>query len=48
MGAIDAKANNSSTMVVESRITYNNEVKENEAVIEAYLGAGMKRQTVGA
>ena len=24
------------------------EVKENEAVIEAYLGAGMKRQTVGA
>ena len=23
------------------------EVKENEAVIEAYLGAGMKRQTVG-
>jgi len=24
------------------------EVKENEAVIEAYLGAGMRRQTVGA
>ena len=24
------------------------EVKENEAVIEAYLGAGMKRQTIGA
>ena len=32
MGAIDAKANNRSTMVVESRITYNNEVKENEEV----------------
>ena len=32
MGGIDAKANNRSTMVVESRITYNNEVKENEEV----------------
>ena len=32
MGAIDAKANNRSTMVVETRITYDNEVKENEEV----------------